>query len=328
MEKVTAYEWGMWYPCDWGGIPMRPLWKDIVAGIFWGLVIPGILLNFAVMYLQVHDETPALQLETEPEETVPQEAVPVCYVDLVLPDGNVQKTEMETYLLGVVLAEMPAHFETEALKSQAVVARTYAIKAKSSGHKHADGDICTKAECCQAYIPEETYIASGGHAEDVDKIRHAVEKTAGLVLTYEGKPIEATYFSCSGGQTEDAVAVWGTDYPYLRSVSSPGEEHATHYTDTEIFSKEAFCDALGIAQNSWKGSLLGTVTYTAGGGIAQMDIGGVSFSGTQLRQKLGLRSTAITMVEMDSSVEITTMGFGHRVGMSQYGADAMASAPY
>ena len=146
------------------------------------------------------------------------------------------------------------------------------------------------------------------------------------MLTYQGQLIEATYFSCSGGSTEDAIAVWGTDYPYLRATDSPGEENAAHYTDTVEFSEEEFEALLDRDLRGEPESWFGLTTYTAGGGIASMDIGGSTYTGTQLRQLLGLRSTAFTVTTDNDCVIITTRGFGHRVGMSQYGADVMAAS--
>jgi stage II sporulation protein D len=234
-------------------------------------------------------------------------------------ENRIEDMELDEYLVGVLLGEMPAYFELEALKAQSVVARTYTLKSVSGG-KHSGAAVCTRSACCQAYVDPEEYE---GSAEDRQKIHQAVEATSGMVLTYDGELIEATYFSCSGGRTEDAAAVWGTDFPYLRSVDSPGEEEASHYTDTITLGKSDFASALGISYTN--GPLVGIATYTSGGGIAQITIGGKIFSGVQLRQLLGLRSTVITMEEETDSIVITTMGFGHRVGMSQYGADAMAA---
>lgn len=155
-------------------------------------------------------------------------------------------------------------------------------------------------------------------------MRRAVEATAGLVLTYEGSLIEATYFSCSGGSTEDAAAVWGTDFPYLQAVESPGEEQAAHYTDTVTLNAQSFQAALGETLPGAPDSWFGEITYTDGGGVAEMKIGGKTYSGTKLRRLLQLRSTAFTIRAGEDTIEITTKGYGHRVGMSQYGADAMA----
>lgn len=304
---------------------MRPIWREICFALIMGLVVPALLLSFAVLLLHRDTEPENTQETTVTEveaETVP-ETVPMT-MRLRSGDGSVEEMDMDAYLVGVVLAEMPASFETEALKAQAVVARTYTQKACTTGGKHGDGSVCTQYSCCQAYITESEYLAKGGTQESVDKVRSAVTETSGYVLTYEGTLIEATFFSCSGGATEDAAAVWGTDYPYLRSVESPGEEDAAYYTDTKTFTTREFQNALGTSLSGSPASWFGSVTYTAGGGVDSMNIGGEIYRGTQLRTLLGLRSTAFTVTINGDSITITTKGYGHRVGMSQYGADAMA----
>lgn len=300
---------------------MKPLCKDILTAFFFGMILPGFLLNFSVMLLNRNAEIPDIQV-TIPEETVP-ETVSLPMV-LRREDGTVEQMDMDTYLVGVVLAEMPAYFETEALKAQSVAARTYTHKAYATGGKHGDGSVCTQPSCCQGHIAEEDYLAGGGTQEGLDKIRSAVAATSGYVLTYEGELIEATYFSCSGGSTEDAVAVWGVDYPYLQAVSSPGEEEAAYYTDTVTFTPGQVQAALGVTLTGIPADWFGGVTYTEGGGIATMTIGGETYTGTQLRSLLNLRSTAFRISAGEDAITITTKGYGHRVGMSQYGADAMA----
>lgn len=237
--------------------------------------------------------------------------------------GNLQQMTLEEYLTGVVLAEMPASFEPEALKAQAVVARTYTRK-RMEGGKHGQAAVCMDSGCCQGWRSGEDYLAQGGKPSAVEKVRAAVADTDGLVLRYEGRLIDATYFSCSGGVTEDAVAVWGQDVPYLKSVQSPGEEEAPRFSDSVTFSPGDFAGKLGLSAAGDPGSWFGSVTYTAGGGVETMVIRGKSFSGTQLRSKLGLRSTAFEIAVSGDKITVTTRGFGHRVGMSQYGAQAMA----
>jgi stage II sporulation protein D len=199
-----------------------------------------------------------------------------------------------------------------------VVARTYTLRSAEADYKHTQADVCTDHTCCQAYVEPESY--SGG-ASALDKVYAAVKATSGEVLTYGGELIEATYFSCSGGSTEDAVAVWGTDFPYLRAVDSPGEENAAHHEDTMQFTKQELEAKLGVKLT---GNWLGKTTYTTGGGVDTVQIGGKIFTGKQLRVLLGLRSTAFTIDAAGGEITITTRGFGHRVGMSQYGAEAMA----
>ena len=297
---------------------MQAVMKDVLTALLMGLVLPTCLLNTAVMVLeQFPEEAP----EETAVSTAPSPAVPMT---LLLPSGDREQQDLESYLVGVVLAEMPASFESEALKAQAVVARTYTRKAGATGGKHGDGSLCTDSGCCQAYITPEEYLGKGGTREGLEKVRGAVSATAGMVLTYQGELIEATYFSSSGGRTEDAAAVWGTDYPYLQAVDSPGEEKAAYYRDMVSFSPEAFQEALGVSLDGSPETWFGMTAYTEGGGVASMEIGGTVYQGTQLRALLGLRSTAFTAEAADGEITFTTRGYGHRVGMSQYGADAMA----
>lgn len=296
---------------------MKQLWKDLLTAVFMGMVLPGLVVNAALLFLD--GKTPQPQPDYVEEETV---AWPV----RVRMGETVTEMDMDRYIARVVLAEMPASFESEALKAQSVAARTYAQKASVTGGKHGDGSVCTEPSCCQGYLTEQQYLEKGGTQESVEKITGAAESTSGLVLTYEGELIEATYFSCSGGSTEDAAVVWGTDFPYLQSVSSPGEEGAEGYTQTLTFTPEQFQEAIGRNLTGSPKSWFTITTYTEGGGVANMTIGGETYSGTELRAALGLRSTAFTVEASDTSVSITTRGYGHRVGMSQYGADAMAVA--
>ena len=237
--------------------------------------------------------------------------------------GNLQQMTLESYLVGVVLAEMPADFESEALKAQAVVARTY-TRRRMAGGKHTGAAVCMDPGCCQGFRSEEDYLREGGRQPSVDKVRAAVADTDGLVLEYGGSLIDATYFSCSGGVTEDAVAVWGQDVPYLQSVQSPGEESAPRFRDSVSFSAAEFAQKLELSAKGDPSGWFGPVEHTEGGGVETMMIRGKSFTGTQLRSKLGLRSTAFEVAVSGKTITITTRGFGHRVGMSQYGAQAMA----
>ena len=297
---------------------MRPLWKDILAALWMGLVLPGIVLNGSVFFLNSWPSQTVVLAETIPVEDVPQHPVL-----LRRTDGMLEEMDMDVYLTGVVLAEMPAAFHAEALKAQSVAARTYARKAFVTGGKHGDGSICGDASCCQAYITEDAYFAGGGTQESLEKVRNAVASTRGQALLYEGELIEATYFSSSGGSTEAAVAVWGVDFPYLQAVPSPGEE----LPQTIIsYTPLAFQQALGVILPDPPETWFGEVVYTQGGGVDTMEIGGENYTGLQLRSVLGLRSTDFSMTVDKGLITITTRGYGHRVGMSQYGANAMAEA--
>ena len=296
---------------------MKQFWREVGLAVVLGMLMPGIILN--IVTYSSHQRTNILY---EPEQTDPvaekEILIPVLYAD-----GTVRQTELETYLLGVVLGEMPAEFEVEALKAQAVVARTYTLRAYEGKSKHDTFAVCTDPACCQAYRRVEDYLAAGGNTDSVEKIRSAVRATAGKVLTYGGELIEATYFSCSGGMTEDALAVWGTDVPYLQSVDSPGEEQAAWFTDNVTFTDTQLRELLGLPAQS--GAVqFENLTFTNGGGVAELSVDGTRFKGTEIRKLLELRSTAFTVTREGSKVIFHTRGFGHRVGMSQYGADAMA----
>ena len=299
---------------------MKRIWKELLIAALMGLFLPGVILNVAEMLMGNRREPEIGEISLQTQPTMEHQGQRLTVL-LRQRDGTTQEMDMDSYLTGVVLAEMPASFAREAKKAQAVVARTFALKAAVTGGKHGDGSVCTESVCCQAYIPPEDY---GGPAEAVDQARSAAEETSGQVLTYGEVLIEATYFSCSGGSTEDAVAVWGRDFPYLRATDSPGEEKAVHYTDTVYFTEKEFQNALGISLPGTPDGWFGFTTYTSGGGVNTIRIGGRDYKGTELRKLLGLKSTAFTVSANPKGVTITTKGYGHRVGMSQYGADAMA----
>lgn len=245
-------------------------------------------------------------------------------VSILEETGEKETQSLEDYLAGVVLGEIPADFEEEALKAQAVAARTYTRKTQSLGVKHGPGSLCRDPGCCQAYWDPQDYLDRGGDPEKLEKVRSAVRDTDDLVLTYDGELIEATYFSCSGGRTEDAVAVWGTDYPYLQALDSPGEEDAMYFRDTKFLSRQELETALGITLPEDPSRWLGTMSQTSGGGIDWLELGERRFAGTELRSRLNLRSTAFTVTPQEDGLLFETRGYGHRVGLSQYGAQAMA----
>jgi stage II sporulation protein D len=207
-----------------GGMTMKSIWKEITLSVIMAMVLPGVLLNWPVEREAAGENQPTLEPDTQGESSEKRNL----QMKLRREDGTVVTMDMDAYLVGVILAEMPSTFEEEAKKAQAVVARTYTLKAAQTGGKHRDGSVCEKSACCQAHIFPDEYLERGGSRRAIDEAEAAVAATTDLVLTYGGSLIEATYFSCSGGSTEYAVAVWGTDFPYLRAVDSPGEEHAVH----------------------------------------------------------------------------------------------------
>lgn len=230
-------------------------------------------------------------------------------------NGEIRVLSLHDYLIGVLTAELPADFEPEAMKAQAVASRTYALHCR----KHEGADVCADSACCQAWREAEPGDAAYARA------KAAVEATDGIALYYDGALIDATYFSCSGGMTEDAVSVWGTEVPYLRSVESPGEEEAACFHTEESFSPEEFAALLPDAGLSGDpGAWLGAVRTSTGGGVTALEIGGRLYSGAELRRAFSLCSARFTLTWEDDRFVFDVLGSGHRVGMSQYGAQAMA----
>jgi len=293
--------------------------KAIVIAVFLGFVCPALMIS--MLNKGQGDVQPTIVESTANNHET--NALPL-QISVLQSDGTIMMMDMNDYLTCVVLREMPASFETEALKAQAVVARTYALRRFEFGGKHAGAAVCTDSDCCQGYYDTQEYLSNNGNADNIKKIQEAVSLTDNLVLVYNGQLIDATYFSCSGGRTEDAKAVWGADIPYLQSTQSPGEENAKHYVDSVAFKANEFVERLGIKSDRLNKLRIGSITYTSGGGVDTIEVCGERFKGTELREMLALRSTAFAIRIVGDTVTITTKGFGHRVGMSQYGADAMA----
>ena len=216
------------------------------------------------------------------------------------------------------MGEMPASYELEALKAQAVAARTYTLHRLAGG-----GTLSDDPSVCQAFIPMDRAQDKLGTDWEtlLGKLHQAVDETDGQVLTYNGQLISATYFSGSGGKTESAQAVWGSDIPYLVSVESPGEETTSDYESTVTVPLSEFLNTLEITAPT-----VSSVSYTTGDGVDTIVIGGKTFTGLQLRSAFQLRSTRFQMTITEDAVTFDVLGNGHRVGMSQCGAEAMAES--
>lgn len=304
---------------------MKQKYWQIAAAFLVGLLVPCLVLQIGANSI-ADDPTEMPQTTTVPTEQTTVVPLPT-RIQVQRATGESVWMDLEEYLIGVILAEMPTSYEIDALCAQAVVARTYALKRQEE-LRHPAKAVCTDAGCCQAYISEADYLNGLGYQQDIDQAREAVNRTKGMVLTYEGKLIEATYFSCSGGMTEDAVAVWGVPYPYLQAVLSPGEENMKNYRKEVHFTKEAIEIRLGRTLPDDPYQWFGTMTHTAGGGVDTVEIVGKIYTGVELRSLLGLNSTVFTVKVNNGGVLITTSGKGHRVGMSQSGAQAMALRGY
>ena len=251
----------------------------------------------------------------------------------VLDGEEVLEMDLGTYLVGVVRAEMPASFELEALKAQAVAARTYTLYKLQSGGNHGEAaDVCTDHTCCQAYTGEERARANwGGNAAAYEaKVEAAVRSTDGEAILYGGVPILAVFHSSSAGLTRAAGEVWVNDLPYLQAVSSPeeGERIPNYYSRAELTKAElktklqtAFPEAnLSGDPGGW----LTDAQRDPAGTVVTVTVGGVTVKGTQVRGALGLRSACFTWEAQDGKMIFYVTGFGHGVGLSQYGANQLA----
>lgn len=237
-------------------------------------------------------------------------------------NGSVINLNMTDYLIGVVSSEMPASFNLEALKAQSVLARTYALKAKQTGKKLTD-TVST-----QSYIDIDQMKNKWGNSFNTyyNKIKNAVENTNGEYLSYNGNYIETLYHSTNNGKTESSLDVFGNYYPYLISVSSEYDKNASSYLRTINMPLDTISNKLGLSLNN--DSVISILSYTDGGNIKEININGNNFSGKKVRELLGLRSADFDICISDNNANITTKGYGHGVGMSQYGANGMANAGY
>ena len=248
--------------------------------------------------------------------------------------GEIEELPLDTYLLGVVSAEMPANFEQEALNAQALVARTYTIYSiVHSGGKHGEADICDDSTCCQAWISKEDRMARWDEAErelNWRKIENAVNTTAGKIITYNGEVIDAFFHSNSGGATEAPVNVWGgTNYPYLQSVETAGEDAYSQYSSEMILTKEELKNKILAKHSDFiidysQSDCIQILEYTESGRVKTIKIGNLNLSGVEVRTLLGLKSANFEVSIEGENIKFAVKGYGHGVGMSQTGADSMA----
>ncbi|NLC69228.1 MAG: stage II sporulation protein D [Clostridiaceae bacterium] len=259
---------------------------------------------------------------------------------LVKPENKVKEMDLEEYITGVVAAEMPAEFALEALKAQAVAARTYAygrLKGlyKNIDNAHEDADVCTDFTHCQAWISKDEAMKQWDVANAGvywDKIRKAVEETKGIILIYNGLVANPVFHSNSGGKTENAEEVWSVSpVDYLQSVVSEGEDSSPVFKTVVKISPEEFYNTLKEKYPDIKldkNNILGETTileYTEGGRVKRMKIGNKEIKGTEFRELFSLRSANFEMgKDKDGMIVITTYGNGHGVGMSQWGANNLA----
>ncbi len=320
---------------DWANLRV-PLWQARV-------LLPGRMARVLRLWaIRAPDEPAAepslLTADADPDASALR-ALAGNTLTLTVWDGKrLRSMGLEDYVCGVVAAEMPASYHIEALKAQAVAARTRAIyQCRLYGgagcSSHPEADVCTDSAHCQGYATVADGQALWGAEYSLyrERVAQAVRETAGLLLTYEGKPIEVFYHAISGGHTEDAQAVFAQARPYLIGVQSDGEEGARGFREDKTFTQaecvrllnDAFPDARLTEEDFF--SQFEVTSHTESGRARSVRVGDSVQTASDVRAALGLRSTWFTISLDATTVTFHQQGYGHGVGMSQAGANAMAS---
>ncbi len=298
-------------------------WKPVLFTL--SVIAITVILLPALLVVPFSDkkETAA---EPTPKEKPKED--PVTSINVFRNQTNtIETVNLEDYVVGVVAAEMPANFEMEALKAQALTARTFVTKTLTAQKKKgtpAKADI-TDTVNDQVYLSDEELRAQWGtqYEEKRKRIQEAVQATKGQILTYKDELITPSFFSTSNGYTENSEDYWQNELPYLRSVESPWDKDSPKYLQETKMALSEFERLLGIQVGS-KTDIGQIVSRTDGKRIAQVKIGGKTLSGKEVREKLNLKSSDFTWYRTGNEIVITTKGYGHGVGMSQYGANGMA----
>ncbi len=237
--------------------------------------------------------------------------------------GNISEIPFENYVIGVVSGEMPANFEKEALKAQAIASRSYALYHMNGG----EYDV-TNTTSNQVYLTDEELRQrwKEKYEENINKIKEAVLETQGEYLSYNGEVVNAMFFSTSVGKTENSEEVFVSKVPYLRSVSSTWDETSPVFTDTAVMQLKDFYNLLNLEYNEKLN--IEVLERTSTGRVKKLKINGVELNGRDVSSKLKIRSNYFEIIQNEKNVTINTKGFGHGVGMSQYGANGMAKEGY
>ena len=247
---------------------------------------------------------------------------------------EIKEIDVEEYVAGVVSSEMQVNFEKEALKAQAVAARTYYYSKRLSSCSEGQGaEICDSIHC-QVYTPKEERLATWSEDKresNWNKIRDAVKETEGEVLVYSGELVKhPQFFSTSSGKTENCIDVFSEDIPYLKSIESPGEEIAPKFKSIINIDKSTF---INVITNNYKNTALNyenlqnnikILSRTEGGAVKEIKLGKVTISGIEFRNLFNINSANFTLNIIENEVIINCTGYGHGVGMSQWGANIMA----
>ena len=246
--------------------------------------------------------------------------------------NETEEIKIDNYLYNVVSAEMPADYELEALKAQAIVARTYTIY-KMQNKKHENADICDDSTCCQAWVSKEDILARWEETKREDnwkKIQKCVNETQGKIITYNNQPINAFFHANSGGTTELPVNVWGgSELPYLQVVQTAGEEGYTQYSSEVNLKNEELTNKLKTKYEDIQiyfnnNDDIKIIEYTDSNRVKTVKFGNHELSGVETRMLLGLKSTNFEIRKESDQIKFLVKGYGHGVGMSQTGANTMA----
>ena len=301
--------------------------------VFICFLLPAMLTNVKNKNKEI--ETTSEETSEEKEEEQEQQYDYTKYGTIKLLHKKTEEVEevaLDDYLVNVVSAEMPASYEMEALKAQAVVARTYTIY-KAQEKKHENADICDDSSCCQAWISKEDRLAKweeNQRENNWKKVTDCVNQTKGKIITYGNQVICAFFHSNSGGITETAVNVWGGgNYPYLQVVETAGEEGYTQYASEVVLTREELINKIkekyqDISINFDNDEDIKIIEHTESGRVKTIKFGNHEISGVEARTLLGLKSTNFEIIKENDKIKFSVKGYGHGVGMSQTGADAMA----
>jgi stage II sporulation protein D len=306
------------------------------------LILGVILIGIIIFYVQMVGKSGSIENDInflmEETDTIKSDVVEIEKNSIKVFDHkeNILRTmPLEEYLVGVLAAEMPGFFQVESLKAQAIAARTYAfgrmMNMYGKGHPDLLADVCTDPKHCQAWVEKNDYM-SNKEVEQGEiywkKYLDAVYQTRGLIITYEDIVINPLFHSNSSGYTEDAQNLWSrTNVPYLQSVASIGDDLGYHYEGVTEVSVKEFFEKLKINFKKFdRNGFLGLISYerSESGRVDKIQLYGRTYTGAEIREIFGLRSTNFEIQQVGEQLRILTKGYGHGVGMSQWGANYMA----
>ena len=292
-------------------------------------ILPAILTNKKILSTSSKENNEITEVEIEKYDYSQHSKIKLLHKKT----EEVEELDLDEYIANVVSAEMPVKYNIEALKAQAIVARTYTMYKITKSKKHKEADICDDSTCCQARISKSDRLKkwkSDEAQENWNKIVKAVNDTKGKIVTYNGKPINAFFHSNSGGKTETPYYVWGGEgYPYLQVVETAGEENYSQYKSEAEFTKEEFEKKIKEKHNEFEinyeqEDCIKIEERDKSDRVVTVKLGNLKLSGVEVRTALGLKSANFNVEIEEEKIKFTVYGYGHGVGMSQTGADALA----